>query len=208
MREPDEPGASTRREEILDAATRLFAERGYAGASLADIAERVGIRKASLFYHFDTKEAIYAAVLDRLVGSLREPLERIYDRGGSYAERLDAVTETIVMTLGSDAFAARLLVREAMDQEPGRALSPFLEGVVQVLEAGAAWIRAGQDAGEFAADDPKQVVLTALGVHLMPFAVSALAGRFMGVGAFKPAFVVARLGAVRRHMRAMHLKRP
>ena len=41
-----------RREEILDQATQLFAERGYEGTSMADLAERVALRKASLFHHF------------------------------------------------------------------------------------------------------------------------------------------------------------
>src|SRR5215831_12665716 len=63
-----------RKEEILDAATRLFAERGYEGASMNDVAERVGMRKASLFYHFATKDALYEAVLDRLVEGLRVEL--------------------------------------------------------------------------------------------------------------------------------------
>ena len=41
-----------RKEVILEAATRLFAERGYEGASMADLAELVGLRKASLFHHY------------------------------------------------------------------------------------------------------------------------------------------------------------
>ena len=54
-----------RREEILDQATQLFAERGYEGTSMADFAERVALRKASLFHHFASKEALYVEVLAR-----------------------------------------------------------------------------------------------------------------------------------------------
>jgi AcrR family transcriptional regulator len=42
-----------RKEEIVAEATRLFAERGYEGTSMGDLAERVGLRKASLFHHFE-----------------------------------------------------------------------------------------------------------------------------------------------------------
>src|ERR1051325_1749247 len=47
---------SARREEVTRTAARLFAERGYHGTSLADLAEALGIQKASLYHHIDTKE--------------------------------------------------------------------------------------------------------------------------------------------------------
>ena len=59
------PG-STRREEILDAASALFAERGYHGASLRDISRRVGISHPGMLHHFPSKELLLGAVIDRL----------------------------------------------------------------------------------------------------------------------------------------------
>src|ERR1700720_3053820 len=47
---------SARREELTQVAARLFAERGYHGTSLADVAQAVGIQKASLYHHIETKE--------------------------------------------------------------------------------------------------------------------------------------------------------
>jgi AcrR family transcriptional regulator len=57
----------TARDEILDAAAELFAERGYAATSTRTIAERVGIRQASLYYHFHNKEQILAELLESTV---------------------------------------------------------------------------------------------------------------------------------------------
>src|SRR5215831_17270238 len=82
--------AKPRKEEILDVATRLFAERGYEGTSMNDVAARVGMRKASLFYHFATKDALYEAVLDRLIESLGSALRAAYEGVGSFAERVEA----------------------------------------------------------------------------------------------------------------------
>ena len=59
------PG-SARREEILDSASALFAERGYHGASLRDISRRVGISHPGMLHHFSSKEALLGAVIDRL----------------------------------------------------------------------------------------------------------------------------------------------
>lgn len=46
-----------RRAEVVDAAARVFSERGYHGASTQDIADRLGMRQASLYYYFASKEA-------------------------------------------------------------------------------------------------------------------------------------------------------
>jgi AcrR family transcriptional regulator len=50
--------------EVLDAAATIFADKGYAGASTRDIAERLGVRQASLYYYFPSKEAALAAICE------------------------------------------------------------------------------------------------------------------------------------------------
>lgn len=74
---------------ILEKALALFTDKGYEGASMDDIAKAVGIRKASLYAHFDGKERIFSAIfedileeykrtIDELTGSREEaPLERL-----------------------------------------------------------------------------------------------------------------------------------
>ena len=195
-----------RKEEILDVATRLFAERGYEGTSMNDVAERVGMRKASLFYHFATKDALYEAVLDRLIASLQVSLDAVYTSSGTYPDRLDAVTETMVSTLGSHPYAARLLLREAMDWGPV-IRGKLLERIMLVLEAGSAWVAAGQESGAFVEGDAKQLVLSALGLHFLPFAVGNLVERFTGMDAFDPRFVEARRAALKTQARNLHLKK-
>ena len=54
-----------RREDIITAAAAAYGELGYHGSSLREIAKRVGISHAGLLYHFPTKEALLAAVLER-----------------------------------------------------------------------------------------------------------------------------------------------
>jgi len=53
------------RERILEAATELFASRGYAGAGVDQLAQRSGIAKTAIYYHFGNKEGLLAAVLER-----------------------------------------------------------------------------------------------------------------------------------------------
>ena len=56
------PGAQRRLSEVFEAAAKVFARRGYHGASTQDIADVLGIRQASLYYYFDSKEAALEAV--------------------------------------------------------------------------------------------------------------------------------------------------
>ncbi|NGN91706.1 TetR/AcrR family transcriptional regulator [Nocardioides sp. KC13] len=59
--------AASPRDQVLDAAAELFVTRGFAATSTREIAERVGIRQASLYYHFAGKDEILAELLQRSV---------------------------------------------------------------------------------------------------------------------------------------------
>jgi AcrR family transcriptional regulator len=58
--------AGERREQILDMAMQVFARQGYHGASMNDIADAAGVTKPVLYQHFDSKQALYLALLDEV----------------------------------------------------------------------------------------------------------------------------------------------
>jgi AcrR family transcriptional regulator len=195
-----------RKEEILDVATTLFAERGFEGTSMNDVAARVGMRKASLFYHFETKDALYEGVLDRIVLQTAESLVAAYRSDGTYVERLEMAADAVSDAITQRPFVARLLLREVLDWGP-MIRGKLLGTVVSVLDAGAAFIQEGQREGAFIQGDPKQLVLTALGAHLLPFATVQLVERYVGLDPFDPAFVTARKAALRSQVRDMVVSR-
>ncbi|MDB4946662.1 MAG: Transcriptional regulator, TetR family [Labilithrix sp.] len=196
-----------RKEEIVAEATRLFAERGFEGASMGDLAERVGLRKASLFHHFASKEALYQAVLGELLDNVRTAIMKASLAEGSFAERLDALSDGLTDALAAQPYAARLLVREAMDY--GTVMRGGLgETINEVLSAGLAFARAGQQAGEFKQElDTANVVVSFVGIHFMPFAIGQVVERFTGGSPFDAAFVEARKVAIRAQSRALALVR-
>jgi AcrR family transcriptional regulator len=196
-----------RRDEILEEATRLFAERGYEGASMADLAERVGLRKASLFHHFASKDMLYAAVLDRILAPIMEAVGRAVQTEGSYAERLDAISETATAVLGSHPFAARLLVREVMDWGPV-ARDKLGKTILEIMEAAHQLAKAGQNEGIFTTDmDAKHAIVSLVGIHFWPFVVSGAIEKFMGASPYDPAFIETRKEQTREQMRAMVLSK-
>jgi AcrR family transcriptional regulator len=196
-----------RKDEIIAEATRLFAERGYEGASMGDLAERVGLRKASLFHHFASKDVLYATVLGQLVEGVQRAVLTAAMSEGSFEQRLDALSDALTMTLGAQPYAARLLVREVMDWGPvirgglGRTLQDVLAGSLE-------FAKAGQREGVFNPElDPTQAIVSIIGVHFMPFAIGDLIEKFTGTSPFQAAFVEDRKTAVREQLRLMILAR-
>jgi len=73
----EEADATSTADRILDAAEAGFAERGFAGTSLRDVASEVGIRIPSLYNHFASKADLYQAVLARAIGAIQAVLDRV-----------------------------------------------------------------------------------------------------------------------------------
>jgi len=77
------------RERILEAATELFATRGYAGAGVDRLAERSGIAKTAIYYHFGNKEGLLAAVLERTATQWIDGILQASRQAGDPIERLE-----------------------------------------------------------------------------------------------------------------------
>ena len=137
------PAALTRRGSqtrslILDAAEALFAERGFEATRLEDVAERVGIRRASIVYHFRDKRDLYDAVLASVFGDFRDRLAAALGGDRPWPERAEAAIAAWVDYVGARPSLARLLLREVANATPGAPpallahLGPFFELIERV----------------------------------------------------------------------------
>lgn len=156
------------RDVILDEALRCFAERGYEGTSLNDIAAGVGIRRPSLLHHFESKEVLYGDVFERL---LSDWMERMDVAIGEPASGWDKVE--LVLRVGFDLFAetpdyVRIMRREALDG--GVHLGVDLSAVLRpYFDEAATWLAAQMDAGVFRRLDPRHLLITGYGAILTFF---------------------------------------
>ena len=96
---------------ILDTAELVFAEKGYAGTSLRDVANAAGLRIPSLYNHFVSKEALYTAVLERGIRPILDMLTAQSAREGSERELL---VERIVEFLAQHPSVPRLVQHEVL----------------------------------------------------------------------------------------------
>ncbi len=201
-RGPGRPKDPISRDTLLEAARGTFAEHGYAGASMSRIAEAAGLRKASLFHHFASKEALYLEVLSTTLGDLGQLVAAASLDEGDFAQRMDRLGVLVTRYLGSRPGAARILLREIMDGGP-YAGGEGHGAVLGTLELIAAFLRSGMVEGAMPHQDPKHLALTICGVHLLWFAADTVVGPFNGGQVYDEALVAAREIAVQGHVRAV-----
>ena len=79
-----EPNA---RQRLLETATKLFAEKGYAGTSVREIVDRAGVSKPVLYYHFKSKEGLFYAILEWAVNVQQEIITEIFSTSGTVLDR-------------------------------------------------------------------------------------------------------------------------
>lgn len=158
------------RQKTLRVATRLMAERGFEGTSLQDVADEVGVKKPSLLYHFESKDALRTAVYEQMLGHWNVALPRILKAATSGEDRFEAVLEEMIRFFREDTDRSKLMLREVLDRPKQMAalmrahMRPWIESV-------GAYIRKGQETGEVHADvDPAAYV-----VNVVTFLISTIA---------------------------------
>ncbi|MET8763869.1 TetR/AcrR family transcriptional regulator [Lentzea sp. NPDC004782] len=162
------------RADILDVATREFADKGYTGARVDEIAERTSTTKRMIYYYFGGKEQLYVAVLERAYSAIRA-LEAELDV--EHLEPEDAIRELAELTFDhheANPDFIRLVSIENIHHAEHIARSEILAGLANpVLDGLTRVLARGREAGRFRAD------VDALDVHqvISSFCVFRLANR-------------------------------
>ena len=166
----------TTRQRILDAASTEFANWGFEGARVDEIALRAGVNKALLYYHVGNKQALYTAVLMRNFDRVERALADSMTDAGSARDRLSALIATITRMMKEHPDHPRIVLREFASA--GGNLTPeVLERMVRVLGTVRGILTKGVESGEFRGTDPVMTHLTLIGASLVLSAVAPLRNR-------------------------------
>lgn len=143
--------------KILDAAEEAFAEVGFEGARLHEIAERAGVTKAMVHYYFDSKDKLYQAVLDRVLFELIKLVQDVTSSGGNRIEQLDAFIQKFFDYVGQHPHFARL------GFAGGAAEKRYFDTIIQqffhpLLLRGIKFINRGIEEGEFRRVNTEQLL--------------------------------------------------
>jgi AcrR family transcriptional regulator len=117
---------------LIDIARALFAERGYEGTSVEEVAQRAGVSKPVVYEHFGGKEGLYAVVVDREMSALLDGVTASLTNN-QYRPRVEAVTLALLTYIEERTDGYRVLIRDSPPSlSPGTYSTLFNDAVSQV----------------------------------------------------------------------------
>jgi TetR/AcrR family fatty acid metabolism transcriptional regulator len=109
------------RERILEAAERLFAEKGFHETAMDEIVRASKVSKGGVYFHFPSKEELFFALLDKLADALQREVQREITRRRGAVAKIQGALEVVLRTLTSQRHLAQIILRQ------GHGLGPSFE---------------------------------------------------------------------------------
>ncbi len=126
--------ASQRREQLLDVSRQLFAEKGFDGTSVEEIAARAQVSKPVVYEHFGGKEGMYAVVVDREIQALTGALIGALEKGGHPQALVERTALALLDYIESSTDGFRILVRDSPVAQTTGTFSSLIGDVAMQVE--------------------------------------------------------------------------
>ena len=151
---------SKRREQVMDAAGKLFADQGYHGTTVGDICDSLGVGKGVFYWYFPSKEAAFAELLRGLIQQLRRAQEAAIEKVDDPVARIEEGIRASIEFFRRDPGFLELIRIAARYEE----FSGFVEKGQEIVVADtAAHIKEGMAAGSIRHGDPELMAHGILG---------------------------------------------
>lgn len=158
--------SETRREQILEAALKVFDHQGLYETRMSDIAEEAGLSKGALYWYFDSKEELIITLLDKMVAGHLETLDMLLHAEGSVEERLltFASSDAVMLELQGLPLALSYEVYAwALRHDKSRTfIKRYFDEAHKILTE---FVRQGMERGELRAGDPKDSALQLIALN-------------------------------------------
>ncbi|MEM1033144.1 MAG: TetR/AcrR family transcriptional regulator [Myxococcota bacterium] len=166
-------GESELRARIIDVATTLFAERGYAATSMRDVASGASCTKPALYYHFDNKEALFLEVIVATTNAVVDLLRGAMGAPGTVRERMQASMHAYFAHLRAHPRALKVMMQAEISTDVGQPTIDFKSMRQSHINLVMPLLREGVDRGEIRADvdlyDALHVIAGAMDARAIQF---------------------------------------
>ena len=150
-----------KRQHIIESALTLFAEKGFEGASVRDIAEKASVNVAMVNYYFGTKEKLFENIIEYKVGATHGILDEIYKNSQTtYIEKIEAVIDVYIEKLFRHRIFHRLMQQEMILNQRENLQNFIVKNILPNATIVKNIIEGGIKNGEFKKVDPQLTIAT------------------------------------------------
>jgi len=152
-------------ERILNAARTVFAEKGYSGAHVDEIAERAGVNKATIYYQIGDKDTLYAGVIHQVIGNVAQGIAQAVAKANKPEEKLTAYIKFLAGAVDKNPELPSIMMREIAS---GGATLPrvVMEDIASVLTILIGTLDEGRKKGIFIETVPFLIHMMIMGTIL------------------------------------------
>ncbi|MBN2106358.1 MAG: TetR/AcrR family transcriptional regulator [Deltaproteobacteria bacterium] len=159
----------TSKEKIIEAAIEVFFDKGFDGASMREIAEKAGLTKPMIYYHFKNKEALYLELIEEYLELFCQGLESLLAEDSDPRARLSAIIDFFEQTFARGARVYNIIQRETIGN--GHYVDLLTEKYfIKLSQNIAGFLQQGQQSGFIRPDlDPQLAEMSLISILLLYF---------------------------------------
>jgi TetR/AcrR family transcriptional regulator, fatty acid metabolism regulator protein len=146
-----------RRRQILQAAVRAFARKGYHACRVSDIAKQAGVAYGLVYHYYGSKEALLEAIFKETWGAMLETIKSVEQLDELAPEQVRKVTQIVLRTWKRDPDLVRVLVREVTRSSQLQHETHDIDLAYQALQR---IVERGQETGQFRSDVDARLTAT------------------------------------------------
>ena len=162
--------------QILDAARKVFLEKGMAAARMQEIADEAGINKALLHYYFRSKEKLFNRIFIEVIEKISEGLQSVFKKEISILDRLKAIVDVYIDVLLENRYLPLFVLNE-LNHNPEKFTELFKQHIVIHMEKFFTEILEAVDTGIINPIHPLHLLLNVVGLIIFPFATVPVISR-------------------------------
>jgi AcrR family transcriptional regulator len=159
----------TSKEKIIEAAIEVFFDKGFDGASMREIAEKAGLTKPMIYYHFKNKEALYLELIEEYLDLFCQGLESMLAKDSDPRATLSAIIDFFEQTFARGAKVYNIIQREIIGN--GHYVALLTEKYfIKLSQNIAGFLQQGQQSGFIRPDlDPQLAEMSLISILLLYF---------------------------------------